>query len=113
MTDYEKIQTDGPTLLHIAVDASVRAVRCFVSRGARGAVFRDARSARDARGVCGAVFRDTGVCVLVTLVSPAETPGAIKKPCSSWGCTLTPCTYQIRLDDQGCLHSCYYCSNPL
>ena len=45
-------------------------VRCFVSRGARGArgaaVFRDAcgdctaRGARGARGVCGAVFRDTG-----------------------------------------------------
>ena len=31
-------------------------------RGARGAVFRDARgerTARGARGVCGAVFRDT------------------------------------------------------
>ena len=40
-------------------------VRCFVSRGARGArgaVFRDARgdrTPRGARGVCGAVFRDT------------------------------------------------------
>jgi len=43
-------------------------VRCFVSRGARGArgaVFRDARGdrtargAHGARGVCGAVFRDT------------------------------------------------------
>jgi len=44
---------------------AVRSVRCFVSRGARGAcgaVFRDApgqRTARGARGVCGAVFRDT------------------------------------------------------
>ena len=38
------------------------AVRCFDSRGARGAVFRDAggqRTARGARGGCGAVFRDT------------------------------------------------------
>ena len=50
-------------------------VRCFVSRGARGArgaVFRDAcgdrtaRGARGARGVCGAVFRDT---VLLFLIS--------------------------------------------
>jgi len=44
---------------------AVRAVRCFGSRGARGAVFHDAhgprtvRTAHGARGACGAVFRDT------------------------------------------------------
>ena len=35
------------------------AVRCFGSHGARGAVFCDARVERTARGVCGAIFRDT------------------------------------------------------
>jgi len=39
---------------------AVRAVRCF---GSRGAVFRDARGERTTRGVCGAVFRDTGYIV--------------------------------------------------
>jgi len=38
---------------------AVRAVRCFGSRGACSAVFRDGRGPRTARGACGAVFRDT------------------------------------------------------
>ena len=42
--------------------------------GARGAVFRDARGAgaRGARGVCGAVFRDTGINLTIRKLSSAQ-----------------------------------------
>jgi len=50
-----------------AVRCGAVSVRCFVSRGARGAVFRDARGDRTARGARGA---PRAVCAVRFFVTP-------------------------------------------